>query len=268
MTCRLVMARSTCPMLPASVGKVVSGWGIDGVTTFQKGFPLPISLWCVHAALAARASHKTFNLRPNVVPGCDKSTAHITVRRAESLGSTRTASLLLRTGVSATSRASIPRFEAQGSITGTSRFSRRRTSVRITSSASVPDRVLQHVQSRPVWPAQHGPAATTSLWEPPITPASELKWANLTIPAYPIRSEVPVLNDRHGRRLDDARGIDLSCSKLPRDRPSESLVHRFPGTSHLFVLASSPGSGASNATTVELLDRPIAAPDASPPHFC
>ena len=32
-----------CPMPAGVTGKVVSGWGIDGVTTFQRGFPLKIN---------------------------------------------------------------------------------------------------------------------------------------------------------------------------------------------------------------------------------
>jgi len=56
------------------VGKVVSGWGVDGVTTFQKGFPLPISFGGSNGISNAGFS-QNFQLRPNVVPGCNKSTA-------------------------------------------------------------------------------------------------------------------------------------------------------------------------------------------------
>jgi len=50
------------------VDKLVSGWGIDGVTTFQKGFPLVFT--------NGSANHTTSyggGSRPNVVPGCNKS---------------------------------------------------------------------------------------------------------------------------------------------------------------------------------------------------
>jgi hypothetical protein len=57
------------------VGKVVSGWGVDGVTTFQKGFPLPISFGGSNGISNAGFS-QNFQLRPNVVPGCNKSAPH------------------------------------------------------------------------------------------------------------------------------------------------------------------------------------------------
>ncbi len=50
----------------AFVSRVISGWGINGVTTFQKGFPL---------GLTATPNNTGFNtgLRPNVVNGCQKT---------------------------------------------------------------------------------------------------------------------------------------------------------------------------------------------------
>lgn len=47
-------------------GKLVSGWGVNGVSTFQKGFPL---------GFTATPNNTGFNtgLRPNVVAGCQKS---------------------------------------------------------------------------------------------------------------------------------------------------------------------------------------------------
>jgi Carboxypeptidase regulatory-like domain/TonB dependent receptor len=51
--------------------KVVSGWGIDGVTTFQRGFPVKISYGGGNSLSAL--SLGTGGLRPNVVAGCDKS---------------------------------------------------------------------------------------------------------------------------------------------------------------------------------------------------
>jgi hypothetical protein len=56
-------------------GKAVSGWGLDGITTFQKGFPLPISYG--GSTALSLASLGTGVLRPNVVPGCVKGTAHV-----------------------------------------------------------------------------------------------------------------------------------------------------------------------------------------------
>ena len=60
------------------VGKVVSGWGVDGVTTFQKGFPLPISFGG-STALSNAGFTQNFQLRPNYVPGCQKGTSHVAV---------------------------------------------------------------------------------------------------------------------------------------------------------------------------------------------
>jgi Carboxypeptidase regulatory-like domain len=54
--------------------KVISGWGIDGITTFQKGFPLPISYGA--STSLSNAGFGIGTLRPNVTPGCDKGTAH------------------------------------------------------------------------------------------------------------------------------------------------------------------------------------------------
>jgi hypothetical protein len=47
-------------------GKLISGWGVNGLSTFQMGFPL---------LLTASPNVTGFNtgLRPNVVPGCQKS---------------------------------------------------------------------------------------------------------------------------------------------------------------------------------------------------
>jgi hypothetical protein len=51
--------------------KVVSGWGIDGITTFQRGFPLKISFGSQGTSLSG-AGLGIGGLRPSVVPGCDK----------------------------------------------------------------------------------------------------------------------------------------------------------------------------------------------------
>jgi len=52
--------------------KVVSGWGVDGVTTFQRGFPLKIS-WAGPATPLEAANLGISNIRPNVVSGCDRT---------------------------------------------------------------------------------------------------------------------------------------------------------------------------------------------------
>ena len=50
--------------------KVVSGWGINGVSTFQKGFPLKIT--SAISTPLENANLGVSNVRPNVVAGCDK----------------------------------------------------------------------------------------------------------------------------------------------------------------------------------------------------
>ena len=50
--------------------KLVSGWGLDGVSTFQRGFPVKISDGKGNSLTAL--SLGTGTLRPNVVPGCNK----------------------------------------------------------------------------------------------------------------------------------------------------------------------------------------------------
>jgi hypothetical protein len=55
--------------LPGVANKVVSGWGLDGVTTFQNGFPVNIS------SAGNGANYYGGGLRPNVVAGCKKATS-------------------------------------------------------------------------------------------------------------------------------------------------------------------------------------------------
>ena len=62
-----------------ATGKVVSGWGLDGVTTFQRGFPVKLSYGAGTSLSALNLGIGT--LRPNVVPGCDKSTSGSAVSR-------------------------------------------------------------------------------------------------------------------------------------------------------------------------------------------
>jgi len=48
--------------------KFVSGWGLNGITTLQKGFPMGIS----HSVGYVSTFSGTGTTRPNVVPGCNK----------------------------------------------------------------------------------------------------------------------------------------------------------------------------------------------------
>jgi hypothetical protein len=59
--------------------KAVSGWGIDGITTFQKGFPLKIT-WAGASTSLEGANLGVSNIRPDVVSGCSKSSGggHVT----------------------------------------------------------------------------------------------------------------------------------------------------------------------------------------------
>jgi hypothetical protein len=54
-------------------GKAVSGWGLDGVTSLQRGFPVKISDGKGNSLTSL--SLGTGTLRPNVVSGCSKSTS-------------------------------------------------------------------------------------------------------------------------------------------------------------------------------------------------
>lgn len=59
--------------------KVISGWGIDGITTFQAGFPIAIN-----DALNTTMGQFGAGLRPEVVAGCAKATHGSAVQRVES----------------------------------------------------------------------------------------------------------------------------------------------------------------------------------------
>jgi hypothetical protein len=48
----------------------ISGWGVDGITTFQRGFPLKIS-WAGPQTALEGSNLGVANVRPDVVPGCD-----------------------------------------------------------------------------------------------------------------------------------------------------------------------------------------------------
>ena len=49
--------------------KLVSGWGVDGVTTFQRGFPLKIT-WAGASTPLEAAGFGISNIRPDVIAGC------------------------------------------------------------------------------------------------------------------------------------------------------------------------------------------------------
>jgi len=53
-----------------AANKIVSGWGINGITTFQRGFPLKISY--AASTPLEQANLGVSNVRPDVVAGCDK----------------------------------------------------------------------------------------------------------------------------------------------------------------------------------------------------
>jgi Carboxypeptidase regulatory-like domain len=57
--------------LTGVANKAVSGWGVDGVTTFQKGFPLKIT-WAGNPTSLEAANLGAANVRPNVVAGCPR----------------------------------------------------------------------------------------------------------------------------------------------------------------------------------------------------
>jgi Carboxypeptidase regulatory-like domain len=60
-------------------GGVVSGWGLDGITTFQRGFPVKLS-WGGGDALT-QAGFGIGTLRPDYVAGCHKSASGSAVSR-------------------------------------------------------------------------------------------------------------------------------------------------------------------------------------------
>jgi Carboxypeptidase regulatory-like domain len=53
------------------VNKLVSGWGVDGITTFQKGFPLKFTY--ANSTALEKLGLGISNIRPDVIAGCDKS---------------------------------------------------------------------------------------------------------------------------------------------------------------------------------------------------
>jgi hypothetical protein len=60
--------------------KLVSGWGLDGTTTFQRGFPVKIS-WGGGNAMTSSSLLGQSTLRPDYISGCDKSVSGSAVSR-------------------------------------------------------------------------------------------------------------------------------------------------------------------------------------------
>ena len=60
--------------------KVVSGWGLDGTTTFQRGFPVKIS-WGGANAMTNSGLLGQSTLRPDYISGCNKSVSGSAVSR-------------------------------------------------------------------------------------------------------------------------------------------------------------------------------------------
>jgi hypothetical protein len=63
--------------MSGAADRVVSGWGVDGITTFQRGFPLKISY--SGSTPLEGANLGVANVRPDVVAGCDKKAGGGTV---------------------------------------------------------------------------------------------------------------------------------------------------------------------------------------------
>jgi Carboxypeptidase regulatory-like domain len=63
---------------------IAGGWGVNGVTSFQDGFPLGITATPNNTATYALAG----GLRPNVVPGCHKAIGGAAFNRLGGVGST------------------------------------------------------------------------------------------------------------------------------------------------------------------------------------
>jgi len=65
--------------LSGAADKVVSGWGLDGVTTLQRGFPAKLTWGGGNAFTSASLGIGT--LRPDYIPGCDKTVSGSAVSR-------------------------------------------------------------------------------------------------------------------------------------------------------------------------------------------
>jgi hypothetical protein len=62
-----------------AAGAAVSGWGVDGITTFQRGFPVKLAWGGGNAMTGAGFGIGT--LRPDYIPGCNKSNSGSAVSR-------------------------------------------------------------------------------------------------------------------------------------------------------------------------------------------
>jgi hypothetical protein len=114
--------------LPPLANKVIGGWGLDGVTTFQNGFPINIG------SGGNGVNYYGGGLRPNVVAGCKKATSGNGAARVLSgLAGTRLASPRPHRTPGATNRVSIRVFKLPASTTGTLPSSSTRHSVLIRS---------------------------------------------------------------------------------------------------------------------------------------
>jgi Alpha-L-arabinofuranosidase B, catalytic len=74
------------PNLNPVVNQVIGGWGVEGITTFQEGFPLTMSV--TPNILATYAFQGTE--RPNVVPSCGKSYSGSVTKKLGRPGSSNT----------------------------------------------------------------------------------------------------------------------------------------------------------------------------------
>jgi hypothetical protein len=54
-----------------AMNEVVGGWGVDGITSFQRGFPVKID-WAGTATPLESTGLGISNIRPDVIAGCDK----------------------------------------------------------------------------------------------------------------------------------------------------------------------------------------------------
>ena len=113
--------------------KLVSGWGVDGITTFQKGFPLKFTY--ANTTPLEGLGLGISNIRPDVIAGCDKSSpAGGGIAKTRTRPSIRLASLLLRTTDTGLKLALIPRSVRLESTTGIWRSLSEPSSDRTTSS--------------------------------------------------------------------------------------------------------------------------------------
>ena len=66
--------------MSGAADKLVSGWGLDGTTTFQRGFPVKIS-WGGANAMTNSGLLGQSTLRPDYISGCDKNVSGSAVSR-------------------------------------------------------------------------------------------------------------------------------------------------------------------------------------------